>query len=107
MSIVDGAFIIDLDEADDAEGILDLRSIAGFSLQIDFGDITGDLELHARNHERMPWEEVTDVTITQPAGTAGSQLVEIGNARSRYYRVAYDHTSGTEHLRVCVHAKGD
>jgi hypothetical protein len=107
MSIVEGAFVIDLDAADDAEGVVDLRSIAGFSLQIYHGDITGTLKLFARNHPRVPWEEVTDVTITQPAGSAGSQLIEIGNARSRYYRVAYDHTSGTEHLLVCIHAKGD
>jgi hypothetical protein len=85
----------------------EVRKIAGFSVQISHGEITGTLELEARNDESMPWSEVTDVTFTAPSGSAGDEIVEVGNARSRYYRLVYTSTSGTGALRACVHAKSD
>jgi hypothetical protein len=108
MSIVEGFFTLDLATAATTNGSpLDLRGIAGLSIQTEFGEITGTLTLESRNHESLSWVEVDDVTLTNPAGSAGGQLIDIGNARSRYYRVTYTHTSGTGALRVCIHAKGD
>jgi hypothetical protein len=105
---VEGFFTIDLDTAATANGNpIDLRGIAGFSVHVQHGAITGTLVLQERNHTRLNWVAVGDVSLTAPAGSAASQIVNVGNARSRYYRVVYTHSSGTGELRVCLHAKGD
>lgn len=80
--------------------------LTGLSIQTEFGAVTGTLALQSRNDANLTGRDVTDVVFTQPAGVSGGQVIEVGNARSRWYRVKYTHGSGTGSLKVAVFAKG-
>jgi len=75
-----------------------------FSLQVSFGAITGTLALKARNSANMPWSDVTEINdaMTQPAGSAGDFILDLGNLHSREYLLAYTHDSGTGELKACL-----
>jgi hypothetical protein len=89
--------------------VWELYEIAGMMVQaISTGaDLEAALTLECSNVEggAGPFDPVADVSfaaITEP----GSQSVDVGNARARYYRISAERTAGTGHVAVYVHAKG-
>lgn len=86
---------------------LDIDGIGGISIHTEFGNITGTLTLQANDAPELglTWQTITQVVFTQPAGSAGGEIIEIANIRARRVRVRYAHSSGTGVLKVAVHAK--
>lgn len=84
--------------------VMELYVHQGLAIQIDYGNVTGTLAFKASN-DNVTYYTVADVVLTNPAGSASGQIVEIGNLRARYYRVDYTHTSGTGLLKITTHAK--
>lgn len=100
--------VIDLDEAESVESVgLDIEGIGGISIHVQHGNITGTLALQANDLPGvLDWQTIDEVEFTQPAGSAGGEIINVGNLRSRYVRVTYDHDIGTGELRVALTAKG-
>lgn len=48
------------------------------------------------------WVQVTDVTLTAPAGSAGKFGITIGNAHFKWYRLKFVHSGGSGNLTVYV-----
>jgi hypothetical protein len=107
--MIEGFFSIDTASADasiNGDPWL-IRTLAGFSIQVHHGACTGTFAVQARNDESMPWSTVSDIDLAAPSGSEANEIVEVGNARSREYRVVYTRTGGSGFMRVCIHAKGD
>lgn len=84
-----------------------VQNESGLSVQTEWtGTVNGAFRLQSRNDESLSWRDVTQVVFTAAAGSAGGEVIEVGNARSRFYRIVYTHASGTGTVKVAVHAKG-
>jgi hypothetical protein len=65
------------------------------------GTLTGTLSLWYSNKMEpdvssdTDWDQDTAIVLTQPAGSATVQRLEVGNLGARFARVKYVHTSGT------------
>jgi hypothetical protein len=86
---------------------MDMSKNSGFSIQTEWSDgLTGSFVVQSRNSESLQWRDITQITLTSPAGSGGGEVFEVGNCRSKFYRVRFFYTSGTSTLSVAVHAKG-
>lgn len=103
-----GAVINQSQAATVSSSAIDMVNMVGMSIHVIHGNVTGTLILEATNDpsDSDAWVTAADAALTSPAGTASKSLREIGNTRSRYYRVSYTHSSGTGSLKVLVNGKG-
>lgn len=82
-----------------------MRKASLFSLHIINGGVTGTLTLWESNlpnpglDDDTDWVQNTDVTFTALAG-ASKEMINAGNAASRWYRVRYVHSSGSADLDI-------
>jgi hypothetical protein len=84
----------------------DTEGCAGLCIQSAWtGTLSGTLTLEGRNDSTLNGEPITEVTLSSPAGSAGGQLTNIGNAQARFYRVRYTHVGGTGGLKVSMGTK--
>jgi hypothetical protein len=86
---------------------LDMLDMDSFSVHAAYGAITGVLHVEVTNDVDdvdMAPETVSEISFDALAG-AGKQVIEVSNARSRYYRVCYVHASGTGKLKAVVIGK--
>lgn len=106
-SYQDFGLVISQDQAASIDGQpMDMSKESGFSIQTEWsGNLTGTFVLQSRNSESLQWRDVVQVTLTNPAGSAGGEVYEVGNTRSKFYRVRFFYTAGTSSLSVAVHAK--
>jgi hypothetical protein len=97
--------LLDQAEAETAASeAIEIYDVAGMSVQIDHGNITGTLVLQSSN-DGTTFYTVQGGSFAAISGSGG-EVVEIGSLRSRFYRFSYEHDSGTGLLRVSVHVKG-
>jgi hypothetical protein len=86
---------------------IDMAGEAGLTIQTEWtGTVLGAFTLQARNDPSLQWQPISELTLANPAGSAGGQLTQVGNVQARYYRIRYAHTSGTGSLSVSVGTKG-
>jgi hypothetical protein len=84
---------------------VDTKQVTGISIHIVNGPITGTLYLEASDNNAIKGVVVTEVVFDDLVGTADDQIMNITNCNSRYYRVGYNHTSGTGKLIVYMTVK--
>lgn len=100
----DNGPILNQTAATATSNVLELRELAGMSVQITHGNVVGTLVLQGSN-DNSNYYAVQDVTFAAISGSGG-ELVELGNLRSHYYRFVYTHSSGTGTLYVHPYIKG-
>lgn len=84
---------------------IDTLQITNISIHIISGPITGTLYLEASDDNAVPGIVVSEASFDPLTGTADSQIMNITNCNSRFYRVGYTHTSGTGRLKVHMTTK--
>jgi hypothetical protein len=85
---------------------VDMADDAGLCIQTEWtGTVTGTLQLQGRLSADLSWQPISEVTLASPAGSAGGQLTNIGNAQARFYQVLYTHVSGAGSLKVMATSK--
>lgn len=85
---------------------MDMSKESGFSIQTEWsGGLIGNFVVQSRNSEALQWRDIPQIALSNPAGSAGGEVFEVGNCRSKFYRVRFLYTSGTCSLSVAVHAK--
>lgn len=97
--------LIWLDTAVTVEAIIKCGKMRHIGLDLEYGDITGTLELTQRNSTKMLWKPVPDVTLTNPAGSGSGKFYNIGNVCGTYLKFKYTHSSGSDYLRLWGHGK--
>lgn len=101
--------------ASNTSGWMDMAGMAGFTLHLDYGAITGTPSLEASNDPTtndpltgvLPPVPISSVTFASIAGVAGTQMINVSAARARWYRFNLNSVTGTGKLVLHVHAKGD
>lgn len=99
-----GALIDTATASTTTTSVLEMRTLAGMSVQVDYGAITGTIALQASNDNVTYYSTADD--FTAPAGSPGGYLVELAHLRARFYRLVYTHSSGTGLLKLTVYVKG-
>lgn len=84
--------------------VLELRELAGMSVQVTHGNVVGTLVLQGSN-DNSNFYAVQDVAFAAISGVGG-ELVDLGNLRAHYFRFVYTHSSGTGTLYVHPYIKG-
>lgn len=90
---------------------------AGCSFAVHYGAVVGTWKVEVSNdprcyanHPDLASAKTVDITsalsITNPAGVAGNDIIVIGNLRVGYVRLSYTHTSGTDTMETYFCAVG-
>ena len=92
---------------------LDIREISRFSVQTVFTSgatgtfaIQGSVDYGILGNQSPTWSTFGGVTMTNPAGVAGGQLVDVPETGVPFVRVVYTNTGGTGTITVLGAAKG-
>lgn len=85
---------------------VDTLQSTNISIHVVNGNITGTLYLEASDSQTVPGVVVSEVVFEPLVGTSDSQIRNVSNCNSRFYRVGYNHSSGTGKLVVFMTQKG-
>lgn len=92
---------------------MDIREISRFSIQTIFTSgatgtfvIQGSIDYGIVGNTSPTWNTFSGVTMTNPSGSAGGQLVDVAGTGVPFVRVQYTNSAGAATVTVLGAAKG-
>ena len=110
MRVFDTRKIIDAGDmsGDITSNVLDMGHLKSCSMDVSWSNGTGVIKIQGSNSNvDADFKNLDEINneIVNPAGSAGSLLLNLNEIAFRYIRLFYDRTSGTGTMNVIAHGK--
>ena len=97
--------LVDLTTAVTTTKYFDLGDARMFSLQTEYGSITGTFLVKSRvgataAHDTFTYKTNTNISLTAPADDAGGEIQYYDAGATSFFSITYTHTSGTAALKI-------